>query len=128
MKQIDVVAAVILNEQNEVLCALRSVTMSLPGLWEFPGGKIEQGEDPHTALIREVKEELRCVIEVGEKITETVHEYPAIKVRLISYFAKVISGIPQVTEHESLVYQKKNELLLLEWAPADIPTVQILIG
>lgn len=57
MKKITVVAAVIENERNEILCALRSPKMSSPNLWEFPGGKIEEGEKPKEALIREIKEE-----------------------------------------------------------------------
>ncbi|MBA2937025.1 (deoxy)nucleoside triphosphate pyrophosphohydrolase [Paenibacillus sp. CGMCC 1.16610] len=126
MKQVDVVGAVLINGRDEVLCALRSMEMSLPGYWEFPGGKIEQGEDQKTALIREIKEELLCDIEVGEFITDNVHEYPNIKVRLITYKAKIISGEPIATEHEKLAWIQFNNLRDLRWAPADIPTLDIL--
>jgi 8-oxo-dGTP diphosphatase len=126
MKQVDVVGAVIINDHDEVLCALRSQQMSLPGLWEFPGGKIEAGEEPRAALIREIKEELLCDIEVGEQIADVVHEYPTIKVRLITYFAKVTGGVPVATEHERLEWINKENIYSLDWAPADIPTVQIL--
>ncbi|PIB68840.1 NUDIX domain-containing protein, partial [Pseudomonas sp. 2822-17] len=69
-KQVKVVGAVIENDRNEILAALRSPTMSLPNLWEFPGGKIEEGESPTEALIREIKEELDCTIEVNELIED----------------------------------------------------------
>ncbi|OXM85809.1 (deoxy)nucleoside triphosphate pyrophosphohydrolase [Paenibacillus rigui] len=124
MKQVDVVGAVIVNENDEILCALRSQEMSLPGLWEFPGGKIEQGEEAKVALVREIKEELLCEIKVGELIADVVHEYPNIKVRLITYFAKITSGKPVATEHEKLEWISRTELATLKWAPADIPTVE----
>ena len=59
-KRVKVVAAIIENEQNEILCALRSPVMSLPNKWEFPGGKVEKGEDIYSALEREISEELGC--------------------------------------------------------------------
>ena len=62
-KTVKVVAAVIENEENELLCALRSQDMSIPNMWEFPGGKVEKDEDVHTALKREIEEELSCQIE-----------------------------------------------------------------
>ncbi len=61
-KLIEVVGAIIENENNEILCALRSTKMSLPNLWEFPGGKIEKGESLADAIVREIKEELDCTI------------------------------------------------------------------
>lgn len=66
-KTVRVVGAVIMNEKDEVLCALRSPDMLLPNLWEFPGGKIEEGEAPEETLVREIKEELGCTIQVQEK-------------------------------------------------------------
>lgn len=128
MKQIDVVGAVIINDQDEVLCALRSKEMSLPGLWEFPGGKIEPGENPQEALVREIKEELLCDIEVGELIADIFHEYPTIRIRLITYYAKIRLGIPTAIEHEKLTWITRPELKQLKWAPADVPTVKIVSG
>lgn len=127
MKKIDVVGAVLLNEKNEVLCALRSQHMSMPGLWEFPGGKIEPGETPQESLRREIREELGCEIEVGEMIVDATHEYPAITVRLITYYAKVVDGAPKATEHEKLAWLPIKNLPTLEWAPADVPTIEKLL-
>lgn len=127
-KTVRVVGAVIYNEQNEILCALRSPEMSLPNLWEFPGGKIEEGENPEESLVREIQEELECTIEVYEKIEEVYHEYPNVIVNLLTYKAKIIEGEPKAKEHAELKWMPLQELRSLEWAPADIPTVEALRG
>lgn len=126
-KQIKVVGAVIRNNQNQILCALRSANMSLPNLWEFPGGKIEKNEQPEDALIREIDEELGCKINVGELIEEVFYEYPEIVVQLLTYEAKIISGKPVAKEHAILEWIEPSNLQKLEWAPADLPTVEKLL-
>ena len=126
MKKVDVVGAVIYNEKNEVLCALRSQQMSLPGYWEFPGGKIEADETPQESLIREIKEELNCTIEVGELVADATHEYPSVIVRLITYKAKIVDGTPIANEHEKLVWLPIEQLGTLNWAPADLPTLDVI--
>src|SRR5690349_4556003 len=98
-KRINVVAAIIENEAAEILCALRSITMSLPNLWEFPGGKIDNGESELEALKREIKEELLCDIDVISQFDDVTHEYEKMFVRLISYKCKLVSGAPIPTEH-----------------------------
>lgn len=125
-KKVSVVGAVIFNEKNEILCALRSPAMSLPNYWEFPGGKINEGEMPQEALVREIKEELGCLITVGEKIEEVEHEYENIIVHLATYKVHIDFGIPKALEHAELKWVHVNNLLELKWAPADIPTVGIL--
>ncbi len=126
MKKVHVVGAVIMNDQKEVLCALRSQQMSLPGYWEFPGGKIETGETPESSLRREIEEELNCTIEVGELVADATHEYPTVVVRLITYYATIVSGTPVPSEHEKLVWLALSELHTIEWAPADLPTLEVL--
>lgn len=126
-KQIKVVGAVIRNNQNQILCALRSPEMSLPNLWEFPGGKIEKDEKPEETLVREILEELDCEIEVSELVEEVVHEYPAVIVNLLTYEAKITNGTPIASEHVKLEWKEISELNDLEWAPADIPTVEKLM-
>ncbi|PFI17419.1 (deoxy)nucleoside triphosphate pyrophosphohydrolase [Bacillus cereus] len=125
-KKISVVGAVILNDNNEVLCALRSPKMSLPNYWEFPGGKINTGEDPRDALVREIKEELDCTITVGKQVEVVEHEYENIIVHLVTYKACIKSGTPKALEHSKLKWVSINNLKELEWAPADIPTVEVL--
>lgn len=126
-KQIKVVGAVIRNDQNQILCALRSPEMSMPNYWEFPGGKIEKDERPEEALVREIREELGCEISVSELVEDIIHEYPEIIVNLITYEAKIKSGTPVVNEHAELEWKEITELKELEWAPADLPTVEKLI-
>ncbi|HDR7450287.1 (deoxy)nucleoside triphosphate pyrophosphohydrolase [Bacillus cereus] len=125
-KKISVVGAVILNNDNHVLCALRSPKMSLPNYWEFPGGKINKGEHPRDALVREIKEELDCFIAVEEQLKAVEHEYENIIVHLVTYKARIKSGIPKALEHSELRWVSIDHLKKLNWAPADIPTVEVL--
>ncbi|WP_368937164.1 (deoxy)nucleoside triphosphate pyrophosphohydrolase [Bacillus sp. SH8-8] len=125
-RRISVVGAVIFNENNEVLCALRSPTMTLPNYWEFPGGKINKGEEPQVALVREIKEELGCAITVDEKVEEIEYEYETIIVHLTTYKAQILEGIPKALEHTELKWVSVKDLNNLNWAPADIPTVESL--
>lgn len=128
-KTVRVVGAVIFNDHEEILCALRSpADMVLPNLWEFPGGKIEEGESPEEALVREIKEELGCTINVFEKIEEVHHEYPNFIVNLLTYKAKIIEGDPKAKEHAELKWVPIQELQTLEWAPADVPTIDALLA
>jgi 8-oxo-dGTP diphosphatase len=126
MKKVDVVGAVIRNKANEILCALRSQSMSLPGFWEFPGGKIEPNEIPEEGLIREIQEELNCTIEPGDMVADATYAYPTIIVRLITYHAQIVSGEPIPNEHEKLLWLPLDKLYTLEWAPADLPTIEAL--
>ncbi|WP_242315461.1 (deoxy)nucleoside triphosphate pyrophosphohydrolase [Bacillus cereus group sp. BfR-BA-01355] len=125
-RRISVVGAVIFNENNEVLCALCSPTMTLPNYWEFPGGKIKNGEEPQVALVREIKEELGCSITVDEKVEEIEYEYETIIVHLTTYKAQILEGIPKALEHTELKWVRVKDLNNLYWAPADIPTVESL--
>jgi len=129
-KQINVVGAVIVLT-GKVLCARRGSTGSLPGMWEFPGGKIEQGETHAMALGREILEELGCTIAVGEKVVTTSHLYEFGTVTLTTYFCKLLEGVPQRTEHDSLLWLVPADLNKLEWAAADVPAVhavQVLLA
>ncbi len=124
-KQIHVVGAVIVQD-GRVLCAQRGEGGSLPGLWEFPGGKIELGESPSTALEREIAEELDCTIAVGELITTTSHEYDFGTVHLTTYYCQLVSGTPTTSEHAAITWLNPAELATLVWAPADIPAVSLI--
>ncbi|WHZ03773.1 (deoxy)nucleoside triphosphate pyrophosphohydrolase [Neobacillus sp. YX16] len=127
-KLVKVVAAIIENENNEILCALRSPEMSIPNMWEFPGGKVEANEDIYSALEREIDEELECKIETTKEIfNDNIHEYETFIINLISINCKVIEGTPTPSEHSKLIWLKRENLESLKWAPADIPAVEQLI-
>lgn len=127
-KQIKVVGAIIENEKSEILCALRGTKMKMPNLWEFPGGKVEKNEDIKCAIEREIKEELDCEVKFSSIFNDSIHEYEDIIVNLITVKCTIISGTPVATEHDKLIWLKKENLLSLNWAPADIPAVKELSG
>ncbi|TWT01848.1 (deoxy)nucleoside triphosphate pyrophosphohydrolase [Planomicrobium sp. CPCC 101079] len=122
-KKIHVVGAVI-TDGEKILCAQRGTEKALPGLWEFPGGKIESDETPQQALQREIKEEMHCEIEIGEQVEHTVHEYDFGIVHLTTFYCNLVEGTPVLTEHTAIEWLKPNELEKLEWAPADIPATK----
>lgn len=124
-KSIDVVGAVIVAN-GKVMCAQRGLNASLSGMWEFPGGKIEKGESPRQALEREIAEELRCGITIGDEITTTRHEYDFALVTLTTFYCQLLTGVPELTEHQAVRWLRAADLSGLDWAPADIPAVQLI--
>jgi 8-oxo-dGTP diphosphatase len=123
---IEVVGAAIVRD-NLVYCVQRGPDGSLPGMWEFPGGKIEPGEDEVTALTREIQEELVCDVRVGRKITTTAHDYDFGTVRLTTYYCDLIAGEPSLTEHAGELWLEPDQLTDLVWAPADVPAVEVIV-
>lgn len=127
MKKIIKVVGAILIKEGRILCAQRGGEKSLPFLWEFPGGKIEQGESPHQALIRELSEELLIEVELEATIFDAVsYEYDFGVVNLTTIIGKLKSGEPVLTEHQEIRWLSPEELFGVEWAPADIPIVKQL--
>jgi 8-oxo-dGTP diphosphatase len=127
-KLVKVVAAIIENEQNEILCALRSPEMSIPNRWEFPGGKVEANEDIFSALEREISEELNCKVRTFKEVfNDNTHEYETFIINLISIKCRVVEGTPTKSEHSKLIWLKRENLESLKWAPADIPAVEQLM-
>ena len=124
-KLIEVVGAAIIDGNN-VLAMQRSDQMTLSGLWEFPGGKVEIGETETGALIREIKEELDTDIEVIDYLDEASYDYSFGTVRLKVYTAKIISGDITLKEHSDKKWLKADELNTLDWAPVDIPLLKAL--
>ncbi|WP_455158480.1 (deoxy)nucleoside triphosphate pyrophosphohydrolase [Streptococcus sp.] len=126
-KIINVVAAAI-EQDGKIFCAQRPEGKSLGGFWEFPGGKLEIGESPEQALIREIKEELNSEIEIVSYINEASYDYNFGTVVMKTYHAKLISGNLELLEHQNSTWLAPNELGTLNWAPVDRPAVELLIN
>jgi len=125
LRIIEVVGAVITHGER-VLCAQRGDAGSLPLKWEFPGGKIEPGETPRQALEREIQEELQCSVDVGREITTTVHAYDFATISLTTFLCTLVSGEPRLSEHAAVRWLAPADLPPLDWAPADIPAVEMV--
>lgn len=126
-KQITVVGAVIVRD-GLVYCARRGAQRALPGMWEFPGGKVEAGESFENALVREIGEELGCTVTVLGPLETTTHEYEFAIVTLATFLCDLAAGEPRSNEHAEEVWLPTGQLNLLDWAPADIPAVEKLRG
>ena len=122
---LEVVGAVI-ERDGFFLCALRSPDHSLPNVWEFPGGKVELGETHEGALTREIVEELGCEITVMAHLTTTTHAYETRTVRLHTYRCVIDTGVPAAYEHAEVRWVALGELKTLHWAPADVPSVDLI--
>ena len=127
MKTIRVVAAIIkaTNEAGEtIIFATQRGYGDFKGGWEFPGGKIEEGETSQEALVREIKEELETEIKVGELIDTIEYDYPTFHLSMDCFWAEIISGDLVLKEHEAAKWLKKDELDSVEWLPADITLIE----
>lgn len=126
MKTIRVVAAIIkaVNENGEpIIFATQRGYGDFKGGWEFPGGKIEEGETPQEALVREIREELETEIEVGGLIDTIEYDYPTFHLSMDCFWTEIVSGELVLTEHEASKWLMIDELDSVEWLPADITLI-----
>ena len=122
---IQVVCAIIFDKNNHVCITQRDDSL-LSGLWEFPGGKIEIGENDEDALVREIQEELGTNIRVEKHFTTSSYEYPDVTVTLISYICSSDYVVTHSHVHKQVLYVAIDELSTYSFAPADIPIVKKL--
>ena len=128
MKKIEVVAAVIFFE-NKILCVQRPTSKLnyISEKFEFPGGKIEEGETKEQALKRELIEELNITPKIENLFLSVVHQYPDFELTMHSFICKANFLDVTLNEHISMKWLKKDEMKSLDWAAADIPIVDKLI-
>ena len=122
MKTIRVVAAII-RKDNQIFATQRGYG-DYKDWWEFPGGKIEEGETPEAALIREIKEELDTEIEVGDYIMTIEYDYPEFHLSMDCFWCSVISGKLTLLEHEAARWLPSNDLRQVKWLPADLELIE----
>ena len=122
MKTIRVVAALMV-EDNKVLIAARKKG-TLQGLWEFPGGKIEEGESPEQALIREIKEEMEIAISVDKYLMTREYDYPEFHLSMDCFWCEILSGNLVLKEAEDARWLAADELDSVEWLPADVTLIE----
>lgn len=126
MKTIRVVAAVIkaTNDKGEpIIFATQRGYGDLKGGWEFPGGKIEEGETPQEALKREIREELDTEISVGNIIDTIEYDYPTFHLSMDCFWCEILSGDLVLKEHEAAKWLTKEKLDSVDWLPADVTLI-----
>lgn len=124
MKTIEVVAAIIEHE-GRYLATARGYG-EFEGQWEFPGGKIEAGENPRDALVREIKEELDVMIETGDFVTTVEYDYPTFHLTMHCFIAHIVEGTLTLLEHEASRWLTPAQLDEPQWLPADVDVVKAL--
>lgn len=124
MKTVNVVAAVI-RDGDKIFSTARGYG-EYKGWWEFPGGKIEEGETPQQALIREIREELTAEIEVGDLIKTIEYDYPDFHLSMDCFWAKVRSGQLELKEAEDARWLTRDQLDEVKWLPADRELIAII--
>ena len=121
MKTIEVVAAVIIKD-GKVFATQRGYG-EWQGWWEFPGGKIEVGESPEAALVREIREELDADIEVGELLETVEWDYPKFHLTMHCFVCSLVSESMHLNEHEAAAWLTRETIHSVKWLPADVGLV-----
>jgi len=120
------VTAAIIIESGKVFIAKRKPTGRLSGMWEFPGGKLEYGEIPEQCLKRELREELEIDVVIGEHVGTSIYEYGFGTIELMGYKTQILGGKIKLNDHAEVAWVEAEDLGGFEFAPADIPFVQMI--
>ena len=121
-KTIRVVAAII--KQDNLIFATQRGYGAYKDWWEFPGGKIEEGETPQEALVREIKEELDTEIMVDDYLMTVEYDYPEFHLSMDCFWCSIISGHLSLLEHEAAKWLPIDDLMQVKWLPADIEIIE----
>jgi 8-oxo-dGTP diphosphatase len=124
MKTYHVVAAII-KQDDKIFATQRGYGDYKDG-WEFPGGKIEPGETPEQALIREIQEELAMTIEVDRHIVDVAYDYPQFHLEMGCFLCSIADGTPCLLEHEAAKWLSSADIDSVDWLPADVLVVEAL--
>lgn len=126
VRPIPVVCAIIRDEQGRVLLAQRPAHKHLGLKWEFPGGKVELGESPEHALVREIREELGCAIAIGRGLPRFAHDYGTVAIEMIPFECTLAAGspAPHPHEHVAIKWVRLTDCGSLDLAPADWPVLR----
>ena len=120
------VVAALVRDGARVLVSRRRADQPMPLYWEFPGGKVEPGEDPVAALAREVREELGCAVRVGRIFEVVFHAYEAFDLVMLVYACTIAEGTPRALEVAEIAWVEAARLPELELLPADYPLARAL--
>ncbi len=119
-------AAALIENDGKILMSRRRADQSLPGCWEFPGGKIEAGESPEVALAREIEEELGCTVAVGTIFEVVFHGYPDFDLYMLVYRCAIQGGVPRARTVAAVSWFEPGALPGLPLPPADYPLARRL--
>ena len=125
MKQIEVVAAIIHDDEGHIFATQRGYG-DFKDWWEFPGGKMEAGETPEEALVREIREELSAEISVDEFLCTLEYDYPQFHLTMHCYLCSLVTEALHLNEHEAAKWLTKDELDSVDWLPADLEVIEVL--
>ena len=123
-KKVMKVACAIIEHNGKILAVQRGERLSLPLKWEFPGGKIRQGESPETCVVREVSEELDIQIVVVRSLSLVNYDYPDFSVTLHPFICAIVSGDILLRDHKAMLWLLPRELPILDWLAADFPIIR----
>ena len=126
MRERKLVVAALVREEGRILMSRRRADQAMPNLWEFPGGKVEPGEHPEAALVRELREELGCGITVDGIHEVVFHAYPDFDLYMLVYASRITEGRPRAVDVAQIEWVSPSSLPAMDLLPADYPLARKL--
>ena len=120
------VTCAIIYRNGKILAAQRAEGHHLAGQWEFPGGKVDEGETEEACIVREIREELGIEVRPTRRLGESHHDYSDRTIRLIPFVCDLVNGEPKAGEHRAITWLGPDELPSVPWCDADLPIVKQL--